>query len=128
MEMSFWERPSSRRRFLTRSSLLSVLTGSTSGRLWGQPSSENAKAREHVGISERLGVRTGINAKGVYTYLSGSLLPEEVAEAMEEASRHFVFLEELQRAVGEKIAALLGVEAACVTSGAARSDCAGWPK
>jgi uncharacterized pyridoxal phosphate-dependent enzyme len=114
--MSIWDGPSSRRWFLTRSSLLSAFAG---GRLWGRALPEKVKAGEHAGVYERLGVRTRINAKGVYTYLSGSLLPPEVAQAMEEASRHFVFLEELQRAAGERIARLLGVEAACVTSGAA---------
>jgi L-seryl-tRNA(Ser) seleniumtransferase len=38
---------------------------------------------------------------------------------MEQAAQHYVILEELQRAVGERIAQMLGVEAACVTSGAA---------
>ncbi|PYV24343.1 MAG: selenocysteine synthase, partial [Acidobacteria bacterium] len=70
-------------------------------------------------IYDRLGVRTRINAKGTYTYLSGSLLPPEVAQAMKEAAEHYVVLEELQRAVGARIAQMLGVEAACVTSGAA---------
>lgn len=70
-------------------------------------------------IYERLGVRTHINAKGTYTYLTGSLISTEVSRAMEEASQHFVYLVELQQKVGEKIAQMLGVEAAMVTSGAA---------
>ncbi|HLW79624.1 MAG TPA: aminotransferase class V-fold PLP-dependent enzyme, partial [Terriglobia bacterium] len=70
-------------------------------------------------IYDRLGVRTRINAKGTYTYLSGSLVSPEVTQAMDQAAQHFVVLEELQRAVGARIAAMLGVEAACVTSGAA---------
>jgi L-seryl-tRNA(Ser) seleniumtransferase len=70
-------------------------------------------------IYERLGVRTRINAKGTYTHLTGSLIFPEVARAMEEASLHFVDLVELQEAVGRKIAQMLAVEAAMVTSGAA---------
>jgi len=70
-------------------------------------------------VYERLGVRTRINAKGTYTYLTGSLMFPEVAEAMTEASQHFVNLLELQEKAGEKIARMLGVEAAMVTSGAA---------
>ena len=38
---------------------------------------------------------------------------------MEDASHHFVYLVELQQKAGAKIAELLGVEAAMVTSGAA---------
>jgi uncharacterized pyridoxal phosphate-dependent enzyme len=70
-------------------------------------------------IYDRLGVRTRINAKGTYTYLTGSLVSPEVTRAMEEASQHYVILLELQEAVGKKIASMLGVEAAMVTSGAA---------
>jgi len=39
--------------------------------------------------------------------------------AMTEASRHFVLLEELQEKVGERLAKLVGTEAAMVTTGAA---------
>jgi L-seryl-tRNA(Ser) seleniumtransferase len=70
-------------------------------------------------IYARLGVRTHINAKGTYTYLTGSLMCPEASQAMEDASRHFVYLVELQQKAGAKIAQMLGVEAAMVTSGAA---------
>ena len=80
---------------------------------------EKPAARKAPGIYERLGVRTRINAKGTYTYLTGSLVPPEVSHAMEEASQHYVYLVDLQEAVGKKIAEMVGVEAAMVTSGAA---------
>jgi D-glucosaminate-6-phosphate ammonia-lyase len=64
-------------------------------------------------------VRTFINAAGTYTALTASLMPREVMEAMNYASRYYVSLNELQEAVGARIASLLGVEAAMVTSGAA---------
>jgi len=113
----------SRRRFLRGNSLLPILSALRPSSVLGL-----AKSREAVtgpgdsaaaNIYERLGVRTRINAKGTYTYLTGSLLPPEVAQAMEEAALHYVVLEELQRAAGERIAKLLSVDAACVTSGAA---------
>jgi L-seryl-tRNA(Ser) seleniumtransferase len=110
---------SSRRKFLTGSSMLSGLAGFSSRRLFASAGETKAAARKPSNIYERLGVRTRINAKGTYTYLTGSLLPPEAARAMEEAAQHYVVLDELQRAVGEKIAQMLGVEAACVTSGAA---------
>jgi len=70
-------------------------------------------------IYERLGVRTLINAAGTLTRLSGSLMPPEVVEAMVEASRHFVAMEELQARASEIIAEITGAEAGYVTAGAA---------
>lgn len=70
-------------------------------------------------VIAELGVRTFINAAGTYTMLTASLMPDEVMDAMREASKHYVNLNELQDAVGRRIAELLGCEAAMVTSGAA---------
>ncbi|MFN3324815.1 MAG: aminotransferase class V-fold PLP-dependent enzyme [Bryobacteraceae bacterium] len=64
-------------------------------------------------------MRTFINAAGTFTTLTASLMPPEVIEAIEYASKHFVSLTKLQDAVGEKIASMLGCEAAMVTTGAA---------
>ena len=66
-----------------------------------------------------LGVRRVINARGPVTQYGGSVLAPEVVEAMGAASRANVDMAELLRAVGERIAQLLGAEAAAVTSGAA---------
>jgi L-seryl-tRNA(Ser) seleniumtransferase len=60
-----------------------------------------------------------INAAGTLTVLGGSLMPPEVAEAWADAARHFVDLPDLQNKVGARIAELIGVEAALVTTGAA---------
>lgn len=70
-------------------------------------------------VYEALGVRRVINATGTVTFLGGSLMPPEVVAAWVEASKHFVNLYELQDKVGERIAKLIGVEAALVTTGAA---------
>lgn len=70
-------------------------------------------------IYEELGVRKIINGWGTVTKVSGSLMDEQVLEAMKEASRHYVLVEELHAKAGEKIAEILGVEAACITAGAA---------
>jgi uncharacterized pyridoxal phosphate-dependent enzyme len=66
-----------------------------------------------------LGVRTIINARGTYTYLSGCLELPEVRRAAEAASHHFVDLYELQAAAGRRLAQLSGAESGIVTSGAA---------
>jgi L-seryl-tRNA(Ser) seleniumtransferase len=71
------------------------------------------------GVYETLGVRHVINATGTVTALGGSLMPPEVVAAWADAARHFVDLLQLQDRVGERIAKLIGVEAALVTTGAA---------
>src|SRR5262245_22724897 len=71
------------------------------------------------GIYETLGVKPVINAAGTFTALGGSLMPAEGAAAWVEASKSWVSLTELQDRVGEKIAKLISVEAALVTTGAA---------
>src|SRR5450631_1983079 len=70
-------------------------------------------------VYESLGVKHVINATGTVTNLGGSIMPPEVVAAWTDASRHFVNLVELQDKVGERIAKLIGVEAALVTTGAA---------
>jgi D-glucosaminate-6-phosphate ammonia-lyase len=65
-----------------------------------------------------LGVRPIINGAGTYTMMTSSLLSPEVVEAMAAMSGSFVRLEDLQEAVGRRIAALLRCEAAMVTTGA----------
>jgi L-seryl-tRNA(Ser) seleniumtransferase len=72
-----------------------------------------------AGVYTRLGVRPFINARGTWTYLSGSLELPEVRRAMEDASRHFVDMFELQRAAGKRLAELSGAESGMVTSGSA---------
>jgi uncharacterized pyridoxal phosphate-dependent enzyme len=70
-------------------------------------------------VYRRLGVRPFINARGTWTYLSGSLELPEVRKAMDAASQHFVDIFELQRGAGRKLAELSGAESGMVTSGAA---------
>ena len=70
-------------------------------------------------VYTRLGVKPLINGMGTVTVLGGSLMPPEVVRAMEEASRHFVYLPDLQAKAGARIAELVGVPAAMVTAGAA---------
>jgi L-seryl-tRNA(Ser) seleniumtransferase len=66
-----------------------------------------------------LGVKPFINGAGTYTTLSASLMRPEVMDAINFASKSFVRINELQDAVGQRIATLTGSEAAMVTSGAA---------
>ncbi|MBI4876505.1 MAG: hypothetical protein HY822_17860 [Acidobacteria bacterium] len=70
-------------------------------------------------IYTRIGVRPFINARGTWTYLSGSLELPEVRRAKEQAALHFVDMFELQRGVGRRLAQLSGAESGMITSGAA---------
>jgi L-seryl-tRNA(Ser) seleniumtransferase len=70
-------------------------------------------------VYRRLGVKTVINCRGTWTYLSGSLEFPEVRAAQAEAAQYFVNMVELQRAVGRRLAELTGAESGLITSGAA---------
>src|SRR5206468_11419233 len=70
-------------------------------------------------IYRKLGVRRPvIHGSGTTTRYGGSLLRPEAFEAMREASRAFVNIDELNAAAGAAIARMLGAEAAFVTAGA----------
>ncbi len=79
----------------------------------------SAPSERGTDVYARLGVRTIINARGATTAVGGTLMPPEVTAAMAEASKAFVVLDELNAAVGEKIAAITGAAAGYVTSGSA---------
>ena len=78
---------------------------------------------ESQSFYERLGVKTYINAYGTLTTLGGSLMLPAVKKAMDEASRHFVQIHDLQARVGARLAQLTGAEAGFVTAGAAAALC-----
>jgi len=79
----------------------------------------NLTASSPSGLYASLGVKPVINGVGVVTVLGGSIMPPEVIRAMEEASRYFIPLPELERKVGARIAELVQAPAAMVTCGAA---------
>src|SRR5260370_1946695 len=58
-------------------------------------------------LYSRLGVKPVINGVGVVTVLGGSIMPPEVVRAMEEASRYFIPLPELEKKVRARIPQLL---------------------
>ncbi|MFH1738892.1 MAG: aminotransferase class V-fold PLP-dependent enzyme [bacterium] len=72
-----------------------------------------------VGIYEELHVPRVINAAGPVTRYGGSCLSDRVLQAMEEATRSYVRLDELQLGVGKRLASWTGAEAGYVTTGAA---------
>ncbi|MBI4624381.1 MAG: aminotransferase class V-fold PLP-dependent enzyme [Verrucomicrobia bacterium] len=70
-------------------------------------------------IYQDLGIRPVLNFRGTVTAIGASKEWPELHEAMSEAARHFVVLDELQDKIGERLARLLGSEDAMVTTGAA---------
>ncbi len=104
----------SRRRFLETISAVPVVGGFIGGT--ATPAAAAARGRDYF---RELGVRPFINAAGTYTAMTASLMPEEVVDAIEYASKHYVMLDELHDKVGERIASLVHSEAAMVTAGAA---------
>jgi L-seryl-tRNA(Ser) seleniumtransferase len=92
------------------------LQGLSSLPLLGSFKLSAAAKREYF---KELGVRPFINAAGTYTTLTASLMPPEVVQAIEYASKQYVHLIELHDAVGKKIAEFIGCEAAMVSAGAA---------
>jgi L-seryl-tRNA(Ser) seleniumtransferase len=95
--------------------------------LLGQIAAKNAFATAATALGNdprqnvytRLGVKTVINCRGTWTYLSGSLEFPEVTAAERQASEYFVNMFELQHAASHRLAELTGAEAGMVTSGAA---------
>ena len=75
----------------------------------------------HGEIYRQLGIRPLINAAGTYTTLTGSLLTAQARTAMAEASQYYVPLVDLQLAAAARIAKLLDVPAAIISSGGAGS-------
>jgi L-seryl-tRNA(Ser) seleniumtransferase len=70
-------------------------------------------------IYQSIGVKPVVNCKGTFTIISGSQTLPEVKRAMDEASRHYVHLDELMDAVGKRLAEITGAEYGIVTSGCA---------
>src|SRR5215831_19516905 len=106
----------SRRRFLEIASGVPLVGSLIEAGVTAAPAAPQPAARDYF---RELGVRPFINAAGTYTAMTASLMPPEVMEAINYASKNYVMLDELHDKVGERLATLLKCEAAMVTSGAA---------
>ncbi len=76
-------------------------------------------ANRNVEFYQRLGVKRLINAASWITVYGGSIMPPAVVSAMEDASRWFVDMHDLNAKAGQVIANLTGAEAGLVTAGSA---------
>jgi len=103
-----------------RAALQTGAGGAVATLLAGEDVSIGSETITHTpDVYEALGIRPIINATGTMTKIGGSLMPPEVVSAWTAASQSFISLVELQDRVGERIAKLLDVDAALVTTGAA---------
>jgi L-seryl-tRNA(Ser) seleniumtransferase len=109
---------SSRRSFMKLAAAAPLLTQIAARDLYAQAAAAIGKDPRQ-NIYSRLGVKTVINCRGTWTYLSGSLEFPEVRQAQLEAAHYFVNMFDLQRAAGRRLSELTGAESGIVTSGAA---------
>ncbi|HEY3739867.1 MAG TPA: hypothetical protein VGL53_08480 [Bryobacteraceae bacterium] len=70
-------------------------------------------------LYESIGVRPVINSRGTFTIITGSQTLPEVKHAMDEASRHYVNMDELMEGVGHRLAEISGAEWGIITNGCA---------
>lgn len=108
---------SSRRSFFKLMAAAPLLSQIAARDLYANAAKAIGGAKENV--YTRLGVKTIINCRGTWTYLSGSLEFPEVRQAQLAAAEYFVNVLDLQRAVGRRLAELTGAESGMVTSGSA---------
>lgn len=108
----------SRRKLLKRLTSLPIIGGTLAGGTLSVRAAEEEVEvpRDYFG---ELGIKPIINAAGAYTTMTASLMPEEVLDAYRQTAGAFVSLNDLHDAVGERIAKMIGCEAAMVTAGAA---------
>ena len=70
-------------------------------------------------IYQSIGVEPVINCRGTYTIIGGSVELPEVRAAMDAAAQHYVQIDELAEAVGQRLAELTGAEWGMVSAGCA---------
>jgi uncharacterized pyridoxal phosphate-dependent enzyme len=104
-----------RRTFFEHLSSLPLVGGLVGGSA-ATAAAAPAAARDYF---KELGVRPFINAAGTFTDMTASLMPPEVMDAINYASKNFVYLNDLHDKVGARIAELVKAEAAMVSCGAA---------
>jgi L-seryl-tRNA(Ser) seleniumtransferase len=81
------------------------------------PPVKGAVTAGHSALYESIGVRPLINARGTFTILTGSQSLPQVKDAMLQASRGYVQMDELMAGVSPKLAELTGAPWGIVTAG-----------
>ena len=110
------QRPLTRRALFRNGGLLAAAGLAPAG---AAAASSAGKLSLGSDLYESIGVRPVINATGPITMYGGSIILPEVREAMAQASKRYVQIDELMESVGKRLAEITGAEAAIVTSGCA---------
>ena len=110
--------PNDRRSFLKFLAAAPLFASIASRSLASTVAAAGKKSSSAVTYAQ-IGVRPLINARGTFTYLSGSLELPGARQALQDAASSFVDLFELQRAAGKWLAERSGAESGMVTAGAA---------
>jgi D-glucosaminate-6-phosphate ammonia-lyase len=118
MRNLFWKRSSpgsgqTRRELFRRGGMLAA------AQAFGGRIQRASAAALDIGANlyQSIGVRPILNARGTFTIITGSLTLPEVKRAMDEASRHFVQMDELMEGVSKRLADLTGAEWGIITAG-----------
>lgn len=106
-----------KRREIIKTFSILPFTGAMLGSIAPSENSFASPSAPKPDLFDELGLRSFINAAGNYTVLTGSLMTDEVMDAINASSKKYVMLDEVQDKVGEKIAALCHAESATVTAG-----------
>src|SRR5436190_5717635 len=111
----------SRRDLLHQGGLMAALPAFLGGVRSASAATPATAGKLQIGpdIYQSIGIRPFINCRGTLTVISGSLELPEVRAAKEAAAQHFVALDELAEAVGQRLAELTGAEWGMVASGCA---------
>jgi len=109
-----------RRQLFRQGGLLTLLGAVRPGPATAAPAAAAppVKSFESSGaIYRAIGVRPVVNGRGTFTIISGSQTLPSVKEAMDEASRSFVQMDELMDGVGARLAEITGAPWGIVTAG-----------
>ena len=107
----------SRRELFQRGGLLSALPAFLGASRAASAASPATAGKLQLGpdVYKSIGVRPLINCRGTLTVISGSLELPEVRAAQDAAAQHFVQLDELMEAIGQRLAELTGADRLEVT-------------
>ena len=104
---------------LTRRSLLTGGGGVLAASMLPAAATTGKPLQVGPSLYESIGVAPLVNCRGTFTIITGSLTLPEVKHAMDEASRHYVHLDELMNAVGQRLSELTQADWGIVTAGCA---------
>ncbi len=107
-----------RRDLFRRGGLLTLLGAARPAHAVESPLTTPGKTFESAGaIYRAIGVRPVVNARGTFTIISGSQTLPSVKDAMDEASRSFVQMDELMEGVSKRLSEVTGAPWGIVTAG-----------